>query len=121
MFYQKLMDQNLTENLKYGLQTEGQTEKSNPNFAHHPNNEIAKVDNTTSPSRPLHLTALSRHLGETMDIFNQLNFKTALNKPLRVRRTSASSWLGPVTAGRSAARRRAGYRRAAHSTGRSTP
>ena len=41
-------------------------------------------------SRPLHLTASGRHLGETMYIINQLKFEAGHNKPLR--RTSASSW-----------------------------
>ena len=82
MFYHKLTD-------KHGLGTEGRTEKTNPNFANHPKDEIAKIGSTTSTSRPLCLTASSRHLGETMDILHQLNSKTSHSRPLR--RTSASS------------------------------
>ncbi len=103
MFYHKLLD-------KHGLETEGRTEKTNPNFANHPKDEIAKIRNTTSMSRPLCLMTSSRHLGEVMDSFIQLNFKTGHNKPLR--RTSASSWPGPVTAGRSAARHRGHFKEA---------
>ena len=83
MFYHKLTG-------KHGLETEGRTEKNNTNFANHPKDEIAKIGSTTSTSRPLCLTASSRHLGETMDSFDQLKFEAGHNKPLR--RTSASSW-----------------------------
>ena len=77
---------------KYGLQFEGRTEKGNPNPAtpSHPNTEIAEIDCNTSTSRPLCLTASSRHLGETMHIINQPRFKAGHSKPPR--RTSASSW-----------------------------
>ena len=104
----ELIDHKLLDN--HGLESEGRTEKSNPNFANHPKDEIAKIENTTSTSRPLCLTASSRYLSETMDSFNQLNFKTGHNKPLR--RTSASSWSGPVTAGRSAARHHGHFKEA---------
>ena len=60
MFYHKLPD-------KHGLETEGRTEKTNPNFANHPKDEIAKIGSTTSTSRPLRLTASSRQLDETME------------------------------------------------------
>ena len=60
MFYHKLPD-------KHGLETEGRTEKNNPNFANHPKDEIAKIGSTTSTSRPLRLTASSRQLDETME------------------------------------------------------
>ena len=83
MFYHKLTD-------KHGLRTEGQTEKTNPNFANHLKDEIAKIGSTTSMSRPLCLTASSRHLSEMMDILHQLNSKTDHSRPLR--HTSASRW-----------------------------
>ena len=59
MFYHKLPD-------KHGLKAGGRTEKS-PNFAIHPDTEIAKIDSTTSTSRPLRLTASSRQLDERME------------------------------------------------------
>ena len=59
MFYLKLTG-------KHGLGTEGRTEKTKPNFAKHPEDEIAKIGSTTSTSRPLRLTASSRQLDETM-------------------------------------------------------
>ena len=55
-----------------------------------PDSEIAKIEEATSTSRPLCITASSRYLGETMDSFDQLKFEAGHNKPLR--RTSASSW-----------------------------
>ena len=76
----------------------------------HLEDEIGKIQDTTSTSRPFGLTASSRHLGKTMDSFNQLNFKTDHNKPLRC--TSALSWPVPVTAGRSAARHRGHFKQA---------
>ena len=67
-----------------------------------PEGGIAKIEGATSTSRPLCLTASSRYLGETMGSFDQLNFRTGHSRALC--RTSASSWPGPVTASRSAAR-----------------
>ena len=75
-----------------------------------PDSEIAKIEEATSTSRPLCITASSRHLGETMDSFDQLKFEAGHNKPLR--RTLASSWPGPVTAGRFAARHRGHFKEA---------
>ena len=109
MFYHKLPG-------KHGLETEGRTEKNNPNFANHPKDEIVKIGNTTSTGRLLCLTTLSRHLGEAMGSFTQLNFKTGRNKPLR--RTSALSWPGPVTAARSTARHRGHFKEAKPSPSR---
>ena len=88
MFYQKLMDQKLMNKLlgKHGLETEGRTEKSNPNFANHPNNEIAKIGNTSSTSGPLRLSASSRHLGEMMDIFK---YSSSISRPVTASRSAA--------------------------------
>ena len=46
MFHHKLTDHKLTNKLP-GEQTEGRTERRNPNPATHPNTEIAEIDNTS--------------------------------------------------------------------------
>ena len=83
MFYHKLTDQKLTNELmsKHGLQIEGRIETGNSDSATHPNTKIAEIDCNTSTSRPLRLTASSRHLGETMFIINQLKFKAIWTLP----------------------------------------
>ena len=80
------MDHELMD--KPGLQTEGRTKKSNPNFANHPKDEIAKIEDTTSTSRPVRLTASSRHLGETLGSFAQLKSppgRSKTSKPAALR------------------------------------
>ena len=77
---------------KYG---QGRSQQAAPlhfsvELADSPDSEIAKIEDTTSMSRPLCLTASSRHLSETMGSFDQLKFEAGHNEPLR--RTSASSW-----------------------------
>ena len=92
MFYHKLTDQKLTNELmdKPGLQTEGQTKTANSDSATRPTPISRRTTSYCRGSRPLCLTASNRHLGETMNIINQLKFKAGPCKPLR--RTSASSW-----------------------------
>ena len=86
----ELMDYKLSDKHGQGRSQQAAPPHFGVELADSPDSEIAKIEEATSTSRPLCITASSRHLGETMDSFDQLKFEAGHNKPLR--RTSASSW-----------------------------